>query len=99
MASVGPQEVNAPSLLQQVKQTYDSLPLVQRDGLSLYKLITDCIDLRSFESIQGFVSFLSGFDLRSFDDENVPVATFSFKAVMMALPASSVPANVLEFYL
>jgi hypothetical protein len=89
----------APSLLQQVKQAYDSLPSVQRGGLSLYKLVMDRIDLRSFESIQGLVSFLSGFDLRSFDGENVPIATSRFKAVMMALPASSVPANVLEFYL
>jgi hypothetical protein len=88
-----------PSLLQQVKQTYDSLPLVQRSGLSLYKLKIDHIDLRSFKSVQGLVSFLSSFDLHSFDSENLSIATSCFKAVMMTLPTSSVPANVLEFYL
>lgn len=46
-----------PSLLQQVKQTYDGLPVAQCIGLILFKLIIDHIDLVYFGSVQGMVSF------------------------------------------
>ena len=52
----------------------------------------------SFELVQGLVPFLSSLDLRSFDRENVPMATSRFKAMMQALPLSLVPDNILDFY-
>ena len=73
--------------------------MVQCIGLILFKLFRDHIDLLYFGSVQGLVSLFSGFDVWSFNRKNVPVATSRFKAVMQALPLSSVPTNIFHFYL
>jgi len=87
------------SLLVQVKQTYDTLPDAQKGGLTLFKLLVDRIDHRSFESTQALLNFLTGFQLSNFDGENVPLATARFKAVVRLLPTAAIPPNLLEYFL
>lgn len=65
----------AAPLMQQINQTYNNLPLVLHVGLSLFKLIMDQNDQRSFKLVQGLVIFLSTFNRWSFDGENLTVAT------------------------
>ncbi|KAL3764830.1 hypothetical protein ACHAWO_006014 [Cyclotella atomus] len=85
-------------LLQQVKQSLLELPINRRGGITLWKLIVDAIESRGFEYIQALQNFITNFDIRSIDGENVPVGTTRFKAAVSGL-GSNVPNNTIYCYL
>lgn len=86
------------TLLQQVKQSLLELPLEQRGGVTLWKLIVDAIESRGFEYVQALQNFITKFDIRTIDGENVPVGTTRFKAAVSCL-GSNVPTNAVYCYL
>ena len=86
-------------VLIQVKQTYAVLPPAQQGGLTLFKLITDKIDARSFEGTQAILLFLSTFDILKFDGEDVGIATTRFKAAARVLPKQDRPSDTVLYYL
>ena len=51
------------SLLVQVKQTFDTFSDAQKGGLTLFMLLVDKIDHRSFESTQALINFITEFKL------------------------------------
>jgi hypothetical protein len=83
----------------QVKQTYDTLQDSEKGGLTLFKLLVDRIDHRSFESSQALINFITGFQLLNFDGEHVPTTIARFKAVVCLLPTASIPPNIIEYFL
>lgn len=85
-------------LLQQVKQSLLELPIKRRGGITLWKLIVDAIKSHSFEYTQALQNFITNFDIRSIDGENVPVGTTRFKAAVSGL-GSNVPNNAIYCYL
>ncbi|KAL3801556.1 hypothetical protein ACHAWO_001361 [Cyclotella atomus] len=85
-------------LLQQVKQSLLELPIERRGGVVLWKLIVDAIESRGFEYIQALQNFITSFDIRTIDGENVPVGTTRFKAAVSGL-GSNVPTNAVYCYL
>jgi hypothetical protein len=87
------------TLLVQAKQRFDTLRDTQKGGLTLFKLLVDRIDYRSFESTQALLNFITSFQLTNFDGENVPLATARFKAVVRLLPTAAIPPNLLEYFL
>jgi hypothetical protein len=87
------------SLLVQVNQTFDTFIDAQKGGLTLFKLLVDKIDHRSFESTQALINFITEFKLVNFDGEDISLAAAHFKAVVCLLPSASIPPNILEYFL
>ena len=95
LLSVLPQSTED-SLLVQVKQTFDTFSNAQKDGLTLFRLLVDGIDHRSFESTRALINFITEFKLANFDGKIISLAAACFKAVVRLLPSASIALNILE---
>jgi hypothetical protein len=87
------------TLLVRLKQSLLALHPSQRGGVMMFKLVVDTIAKPSFEFIQAGVNWVDAFKLSNFSGEHVPTATTRFKAVIGALPPTSVPPTTVDKYL
>jgi hypothetical protein len=71
----------------QVDQLFENLPKEEQGGVTYFKLIMEVAYKSSFQSMQGLLEWMKGFDIRKYDGENVAVAVTHFKAVLKALGA------------
>jgi hypothetical protein len=87
------------SLLIRLKQSLAALHPSQRGGVVMFKMIMDIIAKPSFEFIQVGINWVEVFKLSNFPGEHVPTANTRFKAVIGALPPTSVPPTTVDKYL
>jgi hypothetical protein len=83
-----------PILKTQVDQLFENLPKEEQGGVTYFKLIMDVAYKTSFQSMQGLLEWMKGFDVRKYDGEDVAVAVSHFKAVLKALGAHAPPDPV-----
>jgi hypothetical protein len=65
----------------------------------LWKLILDALESRSFEYTQALQNYITSFDVRATDGENVSIGLTRFKAALSGLAAHDVPPNALHHFL
>jgi hypothetical protein len=82
------------TLRTQVDQLFENLPKEEQGGVTYFKLIMEVAYKSSFQSMQGFLEWMKGFDIRKYDGENVAVAVTHFKDVLKALGAHAPPDPV-----
>ena len=83
------------NLLSQVNQDYTRLPSEQRGACTYYKLIVSRIVIRTHEAKIALQNYITNFDIRNFDGENVSMAVMRIKAVLTSLTEKDVPSNAL----
>jgi hypothetical protein len=88
-----------PTLLVQIKQTFDILPKTQQGGLTLFKLLVDKLDAKSFENTKLLQDYITSFRLDRIPGENVSMGSSCFKAAAKMLSRSDLPTDVLQHYL
>ena len=88
-----------PTLLVQIKQTFDILPKTQQGGLTLFKLLVDKLDAKSFENTKLLQDYITSFRLDRIPGENVSMGLSCFKAAAKMLSRSDLPTDVLQHYL
>jgi hypothetical protein len=88
-----------PTLLVQIKQSFDILPKTQQGGLTLFKLLIDKLDAKTFENIKLLQDYICGFRLDHIPGENVSLGSSCFKAAAKMLDRPDVPTNLLQHYL
>jgi hypothetical protein len=79
------------TLRTQVDQLFENLPKEEQGRVTYFKLIMEVAYKSSFQSMQGLLEWMKGFEIRKYDGENVEVA---FKAVLKALGAHAPPDPV-----
>jgi hypothetical protein len=91
----------SPSLLVQVKQSYDydTLPKCQQGGTMLFKLLVDKLDARTFKNTTILQDYLTGFHLDQIPGENVAIGSSCFKAAAKMMVKTDTPNNLIQHYL
>jgi hypothetical protein len=88
-----------PTLLVQIKQLFDIFPKTQQGGLTLFKLIVDKLDAKTFENTKLLQDYITSFCLDRIPGENVSLASSCFKAAAKMLSLQDLPTNLLQHYL
>jgi len=88
-----------PTLLVQIKQSYDILPQIQQGGLTLFKLLVDKLDAKSFENTKLLQDYITSFRLDKIPGENVSLGSSCFKAAAKMLSRSDLPTDLLQHFL
>ena len=86
------------TLRRRVLQIHDKLPEAQQGGITFFKLLAQECYKSSYQARKGLQTWLEGFDLRNFDNEDVRAATMKFKAVVDLL-GDEVPTDYVRYYL
>ena len=86
------------TLRRRVLQIHDKLPEAQQGGITYFKLLAQECYKSSYQARKGLQTWLEGFDLRNFDNEDVRAATTKFKAVVDLL-GEEVPSDHVRYYL
>jgi hypothetical protein len=89
----------APTLLVQIKQSFDILPKTQQGGLTLFKLLVDKLDAKTFEYTKLLQDYITSFRLDRIPGENVSLGSSCFKAAAKMLSKSDLPTDILQHYL
>ena len=88
-----------PTLLVQIKQSFDLLPPDQQGGLTLFKLLVDKLDSKTFENTKLLQEYLTSFRLDRFPGENVALGSSCFKAASKMLARPDLPTDLIQHYL
>ena len=87
-----------PTLRRRILQTHDALPAAQQGGIVYFKILADECHKDTYQAQKSLKSWIEGFDLRSFNGEDVRAATTKFKAVIDLL-GSAAPDKYLKCFL
>ena len=87
-----------PTLLVQIKQSFDILPQMQHGGLTLFKLLVDKLDAKTFENTKLLQDYITSFCLDRIPGENVSLGSSCFKAAAKMLSRSDVLTDLLQLY-
>jgi hypothetical protein len=88
-----------PTLLVQIKQSFDILPKTQQGGLTLFKLLMDKLDAKTFENTKLLQEYITSFRLDRIPGENVSMGSSCFKAAAKMLSRPDLPTDLLQHYL
>ena len=88
-----------PTLLVQIKQSFDILPKTQQGGLTLFKLLVDKLDTKTFENTKLLQDYITIVCLDCIPGENVSLGSSCFKAAAKMLSLQVLPTNLLQHYL
>ena len=89
----------AHTLLVQIIQSFDILPTTQQGGLTLFKLLVDKLDAKTFENTKLLQDYITTFRLDRIPGENVSLGSSCFKAAAKMLSRSDLPTDLLQHYL
>ena len=88
-----------PNLLVQIKRSFDILPPSQQGGLTLFKLLIDKLDSKTFENTKLLQDYITTFCLDHFPGENVALGSSCFKAAYKMLTHPDLPTDLIQHYL
>jgi hypothetical protein len=85
-----------PTLLVEIKQLLDILPKTQQGGLTLFKLLVNKLDAKTFENTKLLQDYITSLCLDHTPGENVSLGSSCFKSAAKMLSLQDLPTDLLQ---